>query len=474
MMDSVCDLLVLGAGPGGYVAAIRGAQLGLKTVCVEKEAVGGVCLNWGCIPSKALLFAGEAYRQLPHLSDYGIEVGSPRFQPDVLRKKKQAVVGQLVGGVEVLLKRNKVELLRGRGEFVDRQTLTVDLNEGGTSRVKFSKAIIATGSRPAELPHLKIDGKHVWGAREALEFDPWPKNLLIVGGGAIGVEFADFFSAFGVAVTVVEMLPRLLPTLDADLGAALAKAFSGRGVEVRTGARVTALNHKKARELVATIEAEGEKPATATFDQVLVSVGQKPYLEGIAADRLGLKLDGRGFIAVGANLETSVPGIYAIGDVVGRQLLAHKASHEGILAAEAASGRPVEMNWRNVPGGIFTEPEIATVGYTEAEARAEGIPVKVGKFPLGASGKAIATSHTQGFVKIVAHAENDTLLGAHIVGAGAADLIAPYTLALEMQATAEDVAHTIFIHPTLSEAIGEAALDVDRQAIHIFNPRRSR
>jgi dihydrolipoamide dehydrogenase len=473
-MDIACDLLVLGAGPGGYVAAIRGAQLGLKTVCVEKESVGGVCLNWGCIPSKALLFAGSNYRQLAHLSEYGIEAGPAKFKPEVLRKKKQAVVAQLVGGVEMLLKRNKVELVRGRGEFIDRQSLKVALNDGGVATVRFKKAIIATGSRPAELPHLKIDGRGVWGAREALEFDPWPKKLLVVGGGAIGVEFADFFSAFGVAVTVVEMLPLLLPTLDADLGAALAKALSGRGVDVRTGARVTALERRKDHELAATIEAEGKKPEVATFDQVLVAVGQKPYLEGIAALRLGLKLDKRGFIEVGANLETSCAGIYAIGDVTGRQLLAHKASHEGILAAEAAAGRKVEMHWRNVPGGIFTEPEVATVGYTEAEARQAGLPVKVGKFPLGASGKAIATSHAAGFMKIVAHAEDDTLLGAHIVGAGAADLIAPFTLALEMEATAEDVAHTIYIHPTLSEAIGEAALDADHQAIHIYNPKRSR
>jgi len=473
-MDISCELVVLGAGPGGYVAAIRGAQLGLKTVCIEKEHVGGVCLNWGCIPSKALLFAGSAYRQIPHLAEYGIETSAPKFKPDILRKKKEQVVHQLVSGVETLLGRNKVELVRGRGEFVDLRTLKVALNKGGSATVKFKKAIVATGSRPAELPHLQIDGTSVWGAREALEFDPWPKKLLVVGGGAIGAEFADFFSAFGVDVTIVEMLPRLLPTLDLDLGSALARAMTARGVHVHTDTKVTALDKKGPHQLVATLEPGEGKTITETFDQLLVAVGQKPYLEGIAADKLGLKLDARGFIEVGTNLETSRPGIYAIGDVTGHQLLAHKASHEGIRAAEAAAGHKVQMNWQTVPGGIFTEPEIATVGYSEAEARTAGITVKVGKFPLAANGKSIATAHTQGFVKIVANAADDTLLGAHIVGHGAADLVAPFALALEMEATVEDLAHTMYVHPTVSECIGEAALDAQRQAVHIYNPKRTR
>lgn len=473
-MEISCDLAVLGAGPGGYVAAIRGAQLGLKTVCIEKEHVGGVCLNWGCIPSKALLFAGSAYRQLGHLSEYGIETAAPKFSPDVLRKKKQKVVSQLVSGVELLFGRNKVELVRGRGEFADTRTIQVALHDGKSATVRFKKAIIATGSRPVELPHLKIDGKGVWGAREALEFDPWPKKLLVVGGGAIGVEFADFFSAFGVDVTIVEMLPGLLPTLDSDLGRVLARAMEARGVHVHTEAKVSALERKKARELVATIEPREGKALHETFDQVLVAIGQKPYLEGIAADMLGLKLDARGFIQVDTSLRTSQPDIFAIGDVTGHQLLAHKASHEGVCAAEAAAGRPAEMNWQTVPGGVFTEPEIGTVGYSEADAKAAGIPVKVGKFPLAANGKSIATSHTQGFVKIVAHAEDDTLLGAHVAGHGAADVIAPFALALEMQATVEDLAHTMYIHPTVSECIGEAAMDSEHLALHIYNPKRTR
>lgn len=470
-MNISCDLLVLGAGPGGYVAAIRGAQLGMKTVCVEKEEVGGVCLNWGCIPSKALLFAGSAYRQMGHLSAYGIQVGSVTFAPDALRTQKQKVVSQLVGGVAGLFKRNGVELVKGRGEFVDAGNLKVQLNGGGESTVSFKKAIIATGSRPAELPHLKIDGKNVWGAREALEFEHWPKDLLVVGGGAIGVEFADFFSAFGVNVTVVELLPNLLPTLDKDLGTALEREFKKRKIDVRCGTKVSALTVKAPHQLEATLEAGG-KSEKISCDQVLVAVGQKPYLEGVAAQKLGLKVDARGFIEVGPDLSTSKAGIYAIGDVTGRQLLAHKASHEGIVAAEAAAGRKSAMNWNAVPGAIFTEPEIATVGLTEEEAKKAGHDVKVGRFPLAACGKAIATLHTEGFVKVVADAKDDTLLGAHIVGAGAADLIAPFTLALEMEATAEDVAHTIFVHPTLSECLGEAALDTDRHAIHIYNPKR--
>ncbi len=470
-MNITCDLLVLGAGPGGYVAAMRSAQLGMKTVCVEKEAVGGVCLNWGCIPSKALLFAGASYRQIGHLSAYGIKAEGVSFDPAALRVQKQKVVKQLVGGVVQLLKHNGVEVLNGRGEFVDAQKLNVKLNAGGEATVSFKKAILATGSRPAELPHLKVDGKNVWGAREALEFERWPKQLLVVGGGAIGVELADFFSSFGVSVTVVEVLPHLLPTLDKDLGTLLEREFKKRKIDVRCGSKVTALNVKGPNQLEATVEAGGKTEKIAC-DQVLVAIGQKPYLEGVAADRLGLKLDARGFIEVKPDMSTSKPGIYAIGDVTGRQLLAHKASHEGIVAAEAAAGKKSQMNWNAVPGAIFTEPEIATVGLTEQEATKAGHQVKVGKFPLAACGKAIATLHTEGFVKVVADAKDDTLLGAHIAGLGAADLIAPYTLALEMEATAEDVAHTIFVHPTLSEALGEAALDVDRHALHIYNPKR--
>jgi dihydrolipoamide dehydrogenase len=470
-MNITCDLLVLGAGPGGYVAAMRGAQLGLKTVCVEKEEVGGVCLNWGCIPSKALLFAGSAYRQMAHLQVYGIRAEKVSFDPAALRVQKNKVVQQLVGGVKGLLKRNGVEVLHGRGEFVDAQRVRVHLKAGGESTVAFKKVIIATGSRPAELPHLKIDGQHIWGAREALEFDPWPRKLLVVGGGAIGVEFADFFSAFGVEVVVVEVLSQLLPTLDKDLGAALEREFKKRKIDVRCGTRVTALEAKGPHQLEASLETGGKTERLAC-DQVLVAVGQKPYLEGIAAERLGLKLDPRGFIVVGADLATSKPGVFAIGDVTGHQLLAHKASHEGVIAAEAAAGRKVSMNWRAVPGGIFTEPEIATVGWSEQEAAQAGHKIKVGRFPLAANGKSIATLHTEGFVKIVADAESDTLLGAHIVGHGAADVISPFTLALEMEATTFDLAHTMFVHPTVSECVGEAALDTDRQALHIFNPKR--
>lgn len=468
-----CDLLVLGAGPGGYVAAIRGAQLGLKTVCVEKDEVGGVCLNWGCIPSKALLFAAHNYEQLSHLAEYGVHAEKISFKADELRARKNKVVEQLVGGVITLFKRNGVELLRGRGEFVDRSAALVQPASGEKTTVRFKKAIVATGSRPVELPHLKIDGKNVWGSREALEFNPWPKKLLIVGGGAIGVEFASFFAAFGVEVTVVEMLPNLLPTLDKDLGVALEKAFKTRKIRVITSAKVTALDAKKAHDMTATIEPEGGKAEKLQIDQVLTAVGQRPYLEGVAADKLGLKLDARGFIQVNGSMETSVPGIYAIGDIAGNQLLAHKASREGILAAEAAAGRKGEMNWLNVPGGVFTEPEIATVGHSEQSAREAGFDVKLGRFPLAANGKSIATAHTEGFVKIVADKSDDTLLGAHIVGYGAADVIAPFTLALEMQATTEDLVHTQFIHPTVSECIAEAALDVEREAIHIYNPKRA-
>lgn len=471
-MDISCDLLVLGAGPGGYVAAIRGAQLGLVTVCVEKEEVGGVCLNWGCIPSKALLFAGSAYQQIGSLSEYGIKVGKLSFDPAGLRAQKNKVVKQLVAGVEGLLKRNKVQLLRGRGEFINRTSMRVAHNDGTKSKVTFKKVIIASGSRPFELPHLKIDGTNVWGSKEALEFDPWPKHLVVVGGGAIGVEFANFFSAFGVHVTVIEALPNLLPTLDVDLGNALQKSFKKRKIDVRCSTKVTALKIVSDHKLVVTIESGKGKPETLDADQVLVAIGQKPYLEGVAAGKLGLKLDSKGFIKVDQSMATSVPGIFAIGDVAGQQLLAHKASHEGILAAEAAAGHKVAMNWRTVPGGIFTEPEIATVGYSEQEAKDAGHKVKVGKFPLAANGKCIATLHTDGFVKIVADAKDDTLLGAHIVGHSAADVIAPFTLALEMEATVEDLAHTVFIHPTVSECISEAALDCDRKAIHIFNPRR--
>lgn len=471
-MTKSCDLLVLGAGPGGYVAAIRAAQLGLSTVCVEKEELGGVCLNWGCIPSKALLHAAAGFRQIAELADYGITADNPKFDTSTLRMRKNHVVRQLVQGVETLLKRNNVEVLNGRGEFTSRTNLTVKLNDGGTVSVNFKKAIIATGSKPAELPHLKIDGKNVWGAKAALEFDPWPKKLLVIGGGAIGVEFANFYAGFGTEVTVVELLPHLLPTLDKELGMTLGRAFKKRKIGVRTAAKVASLEVKGDHDLAARIEPENGDPLTLECDQVLLAIGQKPYLEGIAADKLGLKLTAQGFIEVNEHLETSIPGIYAIGDVTGHQLLAHKASHEGVIAAEAAAGKTSRMNWNTVPGGVFTEPEVASVGMTEAEATEAGHKVKSGKFPLAANGKSIATRHTDGFVKIIADADDDTVLGAHIIGQNAADLVGTIAFAMEMQATTEDLAQTIFVHPTVSEAIAEAALDSDREAIHIYNPKR--
>lgn len=461
------DVVVIGAGVGGYPCALRAAQLGLKAAIVERGPLGGVCLNWGCIPSKTLLHAVALKRHLEEAATFGLAPSSGQLDPAALRTHKEKVVAQLVKGVDLLLRRAGVEVLAGSAFVESPRRVRVTAADGQVRALDTAHVVVATGSTPAGLPFLPVDGKVVLSSKEALDLARVPARLAVVGGGFIGMELATVYRALGSEVTVVEVLPAILGNCDAEVVAVLERRLRRTGIAVRTRTRVTgaALTATGAELQLAP---EGGTEETLAADQVLVAIGQKASTAGLGLEALGVALDPHGFVQVDAQRRTSVAGIYAIGDVAGGALLAHKATHEGVVAAEAIAGRRVAFD-HPVPFAVFTDPEIGAVGLTEAEAKAQGLEVKVGRFPLRALGKAQAIADTDGLVKVIAAAD-DTLVGVHVVGPHAGDLIATATLALEMRATAEDLAATIQVHPTLSEALGEAALAVDRRALHIVNP----
>ncbi len=468
MAEYFCDTLVVGSGPGGYVAAIRAAQLGQQVVCVEKESWGGVCLNWGCIPTKALLYAGTLLHEIKTAGDYGIKVSGVSFDLPTLRAKKESIVAQMTRGVEVLLKGNKATTLKGAVSFLNAGQVEIK-NSSGADLVRFKNAIVATGTEPSRLPFLPVDGDLVFTSKEALELRRVPKRIAILGAGAIGSEFADIYAAFGSEVHLFEMMDEILPSLDKEAAKILHQLFEKKGIKVYTANRVTAAAIL-GKESVTLNFAPLSNPAqvsSLTFDAVLVAIGLKGYTEGLHLEKAGLSVDQNGFVKVDQQMRTSVANIYAIGDVVGGKLLAHKASHEGIVAAEAIAGKKSVMHYRTVPYAVFTDPEVAGVGMTEEEATAQGITVRVGKFPFRALGKAIGVSKMDGFVKILTDANSGEVIGAHIVGSHAGDYIAELTLALEMKATAEDIAATIHVHPTMPEAVMEAALDAEGRVIHL-------
>ncbi len=459
-------LVVIGAGPGGYVAAIRAAQLGIKTALIEKEYIGGVCLNWGCIPSKALLYVAELKRTIEHADRIGLKIDKVEVDLDKLRKHKDDCVKRLTGGVGMLLDKAGVKKYMGRASFVSQKEIDV-VNEDGTVRIEAEFFVIATGTNPMDLPMLKRDGKLVIGAREAIDLPRIPKKMAVVGAGPIGVEMASVYNTLGAEVTVVEIMDAVLPTLDADISAAAEKALSKQGMEIMTSSKVLSAT-KKGNKMELEIETKEGKKEIA-FDLVLVAAGMKPNTSGLNLEKIGVKTDDKGFVKVDKRMRSNVANIFAIGDVAGGLLLAHKASHEGIAAVEAIEGDSLGADWKSVPYAVFTDPEIAGVGMTEKEAKASGRKYKVGNFTYRGIGKAVATLATDGFAKVIADEETDEILGVHIFGPHAGDLIYTATAMLEFDATAEDLGHIMAVHPTLSEALMEAGLKVNKRAIHLPN-----
>jgi dihydrolipoamide dehydrogenase len=464
MSSTQYDVCVIGAGPGGYVAAIRCAQYGLKTAVIEKGNVGGVCLNVGCIPSKALIHVGDLVDELSHASDLGINTGPVTVDMPKVQEWKNKVVERLTGGVAFLLKKNGVETIPGHARFTSSSALEVEAPDGSKQTVGAKKFLVATGSRPVELPGLAFDGERIISSTGALALTKIPTKLIVIGGGVIGLEIGIFYRKLGAEVTVVEFLPTILAGVDSELVKVLSREMKKRKITVLTGAKATGAVKSGSNVTVAVETQKGTENLEA--DAVLVAVGVRPNTGDVGLDQAGVKLDDRGNIPVNIHRQTNVPNIYAIGDITGPPWLAHKASAEGLAAAAHIAGKNGAFEPTVIPGVIFTDPEIATVGLSEDEAKAQGRTIKVGKFPFTALGRAITMNKTAGMVKLIVDAEDDTIIGGGVAGPGASDLIAEITLAIEMGATAEDVALTIHSHPTLAEAVMEAAEDVHGMSPH--------
>ncbi|MFN3841858.1 MAG: dihydrolipoyl dehydrogenase [Rehaibacterium terrae] len=468
--DIECQVLVLGAGPGGYTAAFRSADLGQDTVLVERyPSLGGVCLNVGCIPSKALLHAAAVIDEAAHASEYGVSFGAPKIELDALRAYKDKVVGQLTKGLAGMARQRRVRVLQGIGKFVSPHEVEV-VGEDGTRLVRFAHCIIAAGSQPVKLPGFPWDDPRVMDSTDALTLAEIPKKLLVVGGGIIGLEMATVYRALGSEVTVVELMDQLMPGADPDLVKPLADRLKKQGVAVHLKVRTAgARAGKKGIE----VSFEGENaPQAQWFDRVLVSVGRAPNGGKLDADKAGVQVTERGFIPVDRQMRTNVPHIFAIGDLVGQPMLAHKATHEGKLAAEVAAGEKREWVARVIPSVAYTDPEIAWVGVTETEAKAKGLQVGVGKFPWAASGRAIGLGRTEGFTKLIFDEATHRVIGAGIVGPHAGDLIAEVALAIEMGCEAGDIGHTIHPHPTLSESVGMAAEAYEGTITDLYIPKK--
>ena len=459
------DLVVIGAGPGGYVCAFRAQQLGLKVALVEKRAtLGGTCLNIGCIPSKALLHMSEHFAWAKnHAADSGIKLGSVELDVAAMLKKKDAVVTKLVGGVGLLAKGRQIPVFTGAASFVSPTEIEVRGGPGSSEAVmKFTAKnfVIATGSAPVELPFMKFDGATVVSSDHALAFQEVPKKLVVVGGGAIGLELGSVWSRLGSEVTVVEFLPKIVANYDDDIVRNFTRLLQKQGLKIEVGAKVTGF-----AQGVLTAE-RGTEKLSFPADKVLVAAGRRPYTDGLGLDKAGVQLDGKKRIKVDAHLKTSVPGIWAIGDVVAGPMLAHKAEEDGVAVAEWIAGKAGHVNWDLVPGIVYTEPEVASVGLGEDAAKAAGRAINVGKFNFAANGRAIAADATDGYVKIIADAKTDKILGAQILGHGAGELISEVVTHMEYGGSAEDLGRTIHAHPTMSEAIKEAGLAVAKSAIH--------
>jgi len=458
------DVLVIGAGPGGYVAAIRAAQHGKKVAIVEKENLGGTCLNWGCIPTKALLHSAEQYNHMTHDKTGVFTLGSLAFHWDKIIARSRGVAGQMEKGIGGLMKKNKVETIFGTASFIEPKKVNIAGKDGNTV-VTATNIVIATGAKPASLPGVVIDGKKVISSREALAWPTQPKSIAIIGAGAIGLEFAYFFNAFGTKTTVIEYQPKLLPAGDDDICTALQKAYEKSGVACLVGAAVKGVDVSGAGVKV-QYEKDG-KPGTVEADIALMAIGVRANIEGLNLDKVGIKTD-KGGIVADDFCQTSVPGVYAIGDVIGQPALAHAASAEALVAADHMAGKkPHAIDYDNVPACIYCQPQVAQVGLTEAQVKAKGIDYKVAKFPFMANGKSVAVGSPEGFVKIIADKKYGEILGAHIIGHTATELIHELTLAKAKELTIDDISSTIHSHPTESESIMEAAHVWHGEAIHI-------
>jgi dihydrolipoyl dehydrogenase len=462
-----CDVAIIGGGPGGYVAGIRAGQLGLNTVCIEMDkTLGGTCVNVGCIPSKALLTSTEHYEFARlHAAEHGVTIGDVKLDLPTMMKRKDTVVGQNTKGVEYLFRKNKVTWVRGKGTLKKGSVIDVALSDGKSESYRAKNVIIATGSVSVELPFLKFDEKRVLSNIGALKIPEVPKHLLVIGGGVIGLELGSVWRRLGAKVTVVELMPTILPGNDEEIIKEADKVFRKQGLEIRVGSKVTGAKVEANRVLV-DVEKDGSKE-TIEADYVLVSVGRKPSLTGIDAAALGLGVSKRGEILVDAQMRTNIPNVYAIGDVVGGKLLAHKAEDEGVVATEVIAGQKSHIDYKSMPSVVYTWPEIATVGLAEHEVKASGRKYKTGKFPFSANARARTAGDTTGFVKFIADAETDELLGAHMIGPGVSELIQEAVLAFEYRGSSEDIGITVHSHPTLSEAVKEAALGVLGRSLQI-------
>ncbi len=463
------DVIVIGSGPGGYVSAIRCAQLGMSVALVEKyNSLGGTCLNVGCIPSKALLDSSEHYHQAVHqFNEHGIELSAaPKINLKQMIARKAGVVSDTVKGIQFLMKKNKITVLHGMGSFVDAHTVAV-AGEKETQNITGKNIIIATGSKPASLPFINIDKKRIITSTEALEMTEIPKHLVIIGGGVIGLELGSVYGRLGSKVSVVEYMDGIIPTMDKALGKDLQKSLTKLGFEFYLSHKVKSVENTGKRVVVKADNAKGEE-LVLEGDYTLVSVGRKPYTEGLNADKAGVALDERGRVITNDHLQTSQPHIYAIGDVVKGAMLAHKAEEEGVFVAEVIAGQKPHINHLLIPGVVYTWPEVAAVGYTEEELKSKGIAYKAGSFPFKASGRARASMDTDGFIKVLADATTDEVLGVHMIGPRCADLIAEAVMAMEFKATAEDIARICHAHPTFTESLKEAALAATaNRALHM-------
>ncbi len=465
-MTKSYDLIVLGSGPGGYVAAIRASQLGLKTAIVERENLGGICLNWGCIPTKALLRSAEVFHNMKHAADYGLAAEKISADLDAVVKRSRGVAKQLNQGVTHLMKKNKIDVVMGDGKIVEKGKVSVK-TEKGEEELTAKNIIIATGARARDLPFAKADGKRIWTYRHAMTPPEMPKKLLVIGSGAIGIEFASFYNDMGADVTVVEMMDRIVPVEDEEISKFLEKSLKKQGMTIMTGAGVKSIE-TSAKGVKAEIEDSKGKKASHDFSHVIVAVGIQPNVETVGLDELGIEPDERFHIKTDSMCRTNVEGIYAIGDVTGGPWLAHKASHEGVIAVEAiAGGHPHAMDVNNIPGCTYCHPQIASVGLTEAKAKEAGHDVKVGNFPFIGNGKAIALGETEGFIKTVFDAKTGELLGAHMIGAEVTELIQGYTVGKTLETTEAELMNTVFPHPTLSEMMHESVLDAYERVLHM-------
>ena len=462
------DVVVIGSGPGGYVAAIRSAQLGFKTAIVEKySTLGGTCLNVGCIPSKALLDSSEHFHKATHqFGEHGIKVSKPKIDMTQMMKRKTGVVDQLTGGVAYLMKKNKIDVVNGLGAFKDKNTVVVTAADGKVTELQTKKTIIATGSKPMTIPSIPVDKDRIITSTEALKLTEVPKHMIVIGGGVIGMELGSVYARLGAKITVVEYADSLIPTMDKVLGKELQKVLKKEGFNFNFKTKVTGVSSDGKKVTVKAENAKGEEIAI-DGDYCLVSIGRKAYTEGLGLEKIGLKTNDRGQVEVNDHLETAVEGVYAIGDVVKGAMLAHKAEEEGVFVAETIAGQKPHINYNLIPGVVYTWPEVSAVGETEEQLKARGVQYKSGSFAFKANGRAIASIDTDGLVKVLADKHTDEILGIHMIGPRAADLIAEGVVAMEYKASAEDIARMSHAHPTFTEAIKEAALAAtDNRALH--------